>query len=256
MHQKMLTPEKIYEVSDYIGRNQFVSRFEIAYLAVDREIINGLMNDKVRFFMKIFMEKQENISLPHLPWIAEYREERFRYGCPMNPSIHHLVNAYKRVTKLKIEASITILLDFLSKTNYLAYGIRDEIFAAKGDNELRIKVFGSIEDIERSLYTSLKSYDALAIPSGDLLDPFVDFYRKYGAEIKETGKYLWNVDLWSGEVSPFIGIPYTDMEEFIPYFGKPRLAAVIEQLWPDKSTQSLPESNGVSIEIDKVVFKR
>ena len=252
----MLTPEKIYEISDYIRHNLFVSRFEIAYLAVDREIINGLMNDKVRFFMKIFMEKQGNISLPHLPWIAEYREERFKYGCPMNPSIHHLMNAYKRVTKLKIEASVTILLDFLSKTNYLAYGIRDEIFATKGDNELRIKVFGSIEDIERSLYSSLKNYDVLAIPSGDLLDPFIEFYRRYGAEIKKAGKYLWNVDLWSGMVSPFIGIPYTDMREFIPYFGKPRLAAVIDQLWPDKSTRTLPEIDGVSIEIDKILFER
>ncbi len=252
----MVTPEKIYEISDYIGRNIFISSFEIAYLAVDGNIENGLMNDRAKFFNKMFLKKQENESLPHLPWDAGYREERFRYGYPMQPSIYYLKNAYNRVAKLKTEASIKILLNFLSRADYLAYCVEDEIFATKGDNELKIKVFGSIGDIERNLYTALKSYDILTIPSGDILHPVIDFYQKYHADIKEMGRYIWNIDLWSGEVNPFIGIPYADIAEFIPYFGRPRLASAINQLWSNHEFRSIsPESDEVSIETGRIESK-
>lgn len=251
----MITPEKIYGISDYIRRHLFVSRFEIAYLAVDGNMENGLTDDKVKFFMKMLLKERENESLPHLPWVAEYKEERFRYGCPTKPFIHHLIISYNRVTKLKIDASIRILLDFLPKANYLAYGVGDEIFALKGDNEFRIKVFGSIGDMERNLHT-IKNYDLLTIPSGDILAPFIDFYRKRGTEIKKAKKYLWNIDLWGGEVNPFIGIPHVDMEEFIPNFGRPKLASVIGQLWLHHESRSISlESNGISIEIDKIEFE-
>ena len=208
-----------------------MSSFEIAYRVVNGNIENGLINDKVRFFMKMFMKRRENESLPHLPWVAEYKEELFRYGCPIKVSIYHLMNAYNRVTKLKIEASIKILLNFLSRANYIAYGTRDEIFAKSNekDNELKIKVFGSIEDIERFPHTTIKSYDILTLPSGDILKPFIEFYRGYSRHV--SGKYIWNIDLWRGEVNPFIGIPYKDMEDFIPNFGRPKLASVIDQLW-------------------------
>ncbi len=254
----MITPEKIYEISDYIGRTLFVSSFEIAYLAVDGDMENGLMNDKVKFFTKMFLKKRENESLPHLPWVVKYGEERFRYGCPMRPSVNHLAGAYNRVTKLKIKASIKVLVRFLSGAGYLAFGVGDEIFAVKGekgDNELKIKVFGSIGDMERNLYTALRNYDILTIASGDLLHPFIDFYRKYHADIKETDRYIWNIDLWSGEVNPFIGIPYTDMKEFIPNFGRSRLASVIDQLWSHHEFRSISlGSEGVSIKIGKIEF--
>lgn len=253
----MISTEKIYEVSDYIGENVFVSSFEIAYLAVDGEIKNGLINDKVKFFMKIFLKKQENISLPHLPWTAEHLEERFGYAYPLRPSSYHLTTAYNRVAGLKIKASIEILLEFLSKANYLAYGVRDEIFATDGVRELRIKVFGSLRDIQENLYPALNDYDILTVPSGAILAPFVDFHRKYNAEIRDMGGYLWNIDLWGGEVNPFIGVPCTDLEEFIPFFGRPRLASVIEQLWPrhrhEPRSISL-ELNEVSIKVDEIKF--
>jgi len=254
----MIPIEKISEISRYINRYGAVSNFEIAYLALDKNIECGLADERVKFFMQIFLNKPQNIMLPHLPYRVNFREEALRYS--VKPSTQCLINAYRRAAKLKREATTKIILKFLSSAGYSAFSAKDEIFAEKEDKGLNIKVCGSIEELRMNFDYDIKKYGVMALPSGNNLQPFMDFYKKYADGIVKLGGTVWNVDLWSAEVSPFIRIPEPEMmREFEKCFGKPRLASAINQLWQrddyeKPAVEFKSGDNNISIKIGRVEF--
>jgi hypothetical protein len=260
----MIPIEKINEISGYIKRHRAVSNFEIAYLAVDGSVEGGLTNGKVKketvkFFMQIFLNNPPPV-LPHLPCKIDFREERFCYY-PYKPPVSCLIESYDRLTKIKSEASIKIIIKFLSDAGYAAVAINnDEILAIKDEQGIKIKIYGSIEDIRMNVDCDIKKYDILTLPSGSTLQPFMDFYKEYADGIVKLGGAVWNVDNWSGEVSPFIGIPEPGMmREFEGHFGKPQLASAINQLWPADEYETpagfKTDNDNVSIKIGKIKFE-
>ena len=205
--------------------------------------------------MQIFLNNSHPM-LPHLPGKLDFREERFFYH-PPKPSVFKLIDAYDRVTAIKRAAAAKIIIKFLSDAGFLAVAVNDEVFAKKDDNEIKIKIYGSIEDIQMNVDCDIKKYDIMTLPSGHNIRAFMDFYKRYAKGILNHGGCVWNVDLWVGEVSPFIGIPGIEMMcEFKKYFGKARLASVINNVWTKDEYQEpiKCKRDGVSIKIGKIEF--
>jgi hypothetical protein len=94
------------------------------------------------------------------------------------------------------------------------------------------------------IYTSIRSLNVdeylvepvddyiLLVPSGENLEPFMQFFREKGAASEESGIQIWVVNLEQGNIDPFIG--YTTDLDIYRQFKNPRLAEMVRTTWGSK----------------------
>jgi hypothetical protein len=78
------------------------------------------------------------------------------------------------------------------------------------------------------------SCSIILVPSGENLDPFMQFFREKGAAYEESGIQIWVGNLEQGSIDPFIG--YTTNMDIYRQFKNPRLAQTVRSTWGSGKT--------------------
>ena len=67
------------------------------------------------------------------------------------------------------------------------------------------------------------------VPSGENLEPFVQFYRQNGRTAEDKEIQIWVTNMEKGSIDPFVG--YTTDLDIYNLFENPRLAEMVRNNW-------------------------
>ncbi|VVB67866.1 Uncharacterised protein [uncultured archaeon] len=108
-------------------------------------------------------------------------------------------------------------------------GLQYLVFSAE-ERRLQAFVFTSVKSIDVDECRSEPGVDRVVlVPSGESLDPFVQFFREKGQMAEDAGIQVWVASLEQGTIDPFIG--YTTDMNIYRQFKNPRLAEMVRANW-------------------------
>jgi len=134
-----------------------------------------------------------------------------------------------------------LVADFMAQAGYRFVDERQErLTFAAGERRLRVQVFTSIKSVDIEKCLSEKSPPekrpaeqegdcVILVPSGESLEPFVQFFREKGGAAEEAGLQIWIANMEKGTIDPFIG--YTTDLDIYEQFNNPRLAEMVRTNW-------------------------
>jgi hypothetical protein len=137
-----------------------------------------------------------------------------------------------RVVRAKVYTSVhSVNPEDCRKASYQAQGSpqSSEAISNTASDAASGTVSDAISNTASEVASDTDSDCVILIPSGENLQPYVQFFRDRGAEIEESGVQVWVANLEQGTIDPFIGFT-TDMDIY-KQFKNPRLAANVRSTW-------------------------
>ena len=182
-------------------------------------------------FLTITSGKQLSIQAPFLHEKVQYKQMLFYHSHSYKVTENLLEQAFSEVCQLQLELEKEILRKFLEKVNYTIKEItHNSIIAEKPPFSLRCFLYCSILQLNEKIRAlKLTSKDALIIPPGISIDPFIKFYQKHSNDILLIEASVWLIDTETEAVSRFIGLP--EDKSMLTYFTRSQLATLIERNW-------------------------
>jgi len=132
-----------------------------------------------------------------------------------------------------------VLKDFMSDAGYeLTMEALPDLAFEAGNRKIRARVFASVKSLDLSTCGLESNGDingdmVVLIPSGEALEPFMQFFRVQGEAASEAGVQIWIANMEQGAIDPFIG--YTTDLDIYEQFNNPRLAEMVRANWAIKS---------------------
>lgn len=182
-------------------------------------------------FLTVTSEKYASINAPLIHEKIEYKQIIFYHSHSFKITQELLEEAYVRVCKLQIKLLHKIISNLLFNVNYNIQETTSHAITAKRENySLKCHLFCSIIDLKEKISSiELTSTDALIIPPGSSVKPFIKFYQQHSNHILLKDASVWLVDTDDETINRFIGLP-TD-KKILLYFTKSQLATLIERNW-------------------------
>jgi hypothetical protein len=143
--------------------------------------------------------------------------------------------------EILIENLAQLLTDFMTQAGYaLVESGRKLRFEAPG-RKADCFIYTSLKEINlENCHPELDNYHLeleldciILVPSGENLEPFVQFFREKGNSAADSGIQIWVANLEQGSIDPFIG--YTTDLDIYKQFKNPRLAEMVRTTWGKKS---------------------
>jgi hypothetical protein len=127
------------------------------------------------------------------------------------------------------------LEDFMSEAGYnLTYENLPEMAFEAGERRIYALIFTSVKSLHPEKCEPRAGGESVVlIPSGESLEPFVQFFRDHGEAVTEKEVQVWIANMEKGTVDPFIG--YTTDMDIYEQFKNPRLAEMVRANWALKS---------------------
>ncbi len=133
-----------------------------------------------------------------------------------------------------------LVADFMAQAGYRLIDERQQCLTfASGERRLKVAVFTSIKSVDLKKCASENRMPekpaeqeggcVILVPSGESLEPFVQFFREKGGAAEEAGLQIWIANMEKGTVDPFIG--YTTDLDIYGQFNNPRLAEMVRTNW-------------------------
>lgn len=134
-----------------------------------------------------------------------------------------------------------LVADFMAQAGYRFVDERQQCLTfAAGERRLSIAVLTSIKSVDIEKFRSencqpekkpvdQKGGCVILVPSGESLEPFVQFFREKGGAAEEAGLQIWIANMEKGTIDPFIG--YTTDLDIYGQFDNPRLAEMVRTNW-------------------------
>ncbi len=232
------------EMNNFLSDKKLISRLEL-YLKI-RELISSFMFSDTEkkecetlyeypleqfLFLSVTTGIPSSFQVPVFDEKLMYKETLLYYPHTFTPSNDILEKTYERVCQLQLERLKQIITKKLIQIEYNINEISsDYIRASRAPLELNCHLFCSIVKlIEMIKYLELTQNDALIIPPGTTIKPFLEFYQQYSNRLLLKGTSVWLVDTETETMNTFIGIPKD--KKLLAFFTKSELATQIERLW-------------------------
>jgi hypothetical protein len=182
-------------------------------------------------FLTVTSGKEFSIQAPLLHEKLPYKQMAFHHSHSFKVTDDLLEQAYSKVCQLQLELEKKIIRDLLEKVNYKVKEVTpNSIIAERVPFTLKCLLFCSISRLDEKIRSlELTSNDALIIPPGISIDPFIKFYQQHSNDILLTEASVWLIDTETEAVSRFIGFPKD--KNLLIHFTRSQLATLIERNW-------------------------
>jgi len=124
-----------------------------------------------------------------------------------------------------------LLEEFMKDAGYrLQQDNPEQLIFEASDRKLKASIFASVNDLDPNKCLPVMEKDfVIVLPSGEVLEPFMKFFREMGQAIEEAGVHVWVANMEKGTIDPFIG--YTTDIDIYNQFKNPRLAEMVRTNW-------------------------
>ncbi len=138
-----------------------------------------------------------------------------------------------------------LLKNFLDAAGYRqSLESQQELIFSSRERNLLAYVVTSLKGIDIDKCKPKHGMDSvILVPSGESLEPFMQFYKEKGEDAEKEGIQIWVANIEKGIIDPFIG--YTTDLDIYNQFDNPRLAEMVRNNWA-KSNSALKDYSPTS----------
>jgi hypothetical protein len=179
-------------------------------------------------------------DLPKLDTYTLLNGKIFHFNHAQNYGRQDFDDAYRKfqgsIAELReiLRRNLTELLtDFMTEAGYALANSEGKLeFEAPG-RKADCFICTSVRTLNLEDFRREPGVDCIIlVPSGENLEPFVQFFREKEALAAELGVQIWVANLEKGTIDPFIG--YTTDLDIYKQFKNPRLAQMVRTTWVSK----------------------
>ncbi len=141
------------------------------------------------------------------------------------------INSIPELRTIMCQSLKDLLAEFMSDAGYTltSEGPREMVFSAP-DRKVRAFIASSVRSLDIDKCRGEQGEDVVAlVPSGESLEPFMQFYREKGLAAEEREMQIWVTNMEKGRIDPFVG--YTTDLDIYNQFENPRLAEMVRNNW-------------------------
>ena len=206
----------------------------------EREDLHKIVGKKIApgIFASIMSKEPAFFDLPRLDTFTQMDGRIFHFLHTKKYSKQDFAEANRKflnsIPELKtiMRQSLTgLLVDFMTEAGYSLTSEKPEelLFSAR-DRKVRAFVATSVNSLDLDKCWGEEGEDVVVlVPSGENLEPFVQFYRQNGRTAEDKEIQIWVTNMEKGSIDPFVG--YTTDLDIYNLFENPRLAEMVRNNW-------------------------
>ena len=141
------------------------------------------------------------------------------------------LNSIPELKTIMRQSLTSLLVEFMTEAGYSQTSEKPEelLFSAR-DRKVRAYVATSVNSLDLDKCWGEEGEDVVVlVPSGENLEPFVQFYRQNGRTAEDKEIQIWVTNMEKGSIDPFVG--YTTDLDIYNLFENPRLAEMVRNNW-------------------------
>ena len=206
----------------------------------EREDLHKIVGKKIApgIFASIMSKEPAFFDLPRLDTFTQMDGRIFHFLHTKKYSKQDFAEANRKflnsIPELKtiMRQSLTsLLVEFMTEAGYSQTSEKPEelLFSAR-DRKVRAYVATSVNSLDLDKCWGEEGEDVVVlVPSGENLEPFVQFYRQNGRTAEDKEIQIWVTNMEKGSIDPFVG--YTTDLDIYNLFENPRLAEMVRNNW-------------------------
>ena len=206
----------------------------------EREDLHKIVGKKIApgIFASIMSKEPAFFDLPRLDTFTQMDGRIFHFLHTKKYSKQDFAEANRKflnsIPELKtiMRQSLTsLLVEFMKEAGYSLTSEKPEelLFSAR-DRKVRAFVATSVNSLDLDKCWGEGGEDVVVlVPSGENLEPFVQFYRQNGRTAEDKEIQIWVTNMEKGSIDPFVG--YTTDLDIYNLFENPRLAEMVRNNW-------------------------
>ena len=206
----------------------------------EREDLHKIVGKKIApgIFASIMSKEPAFFDLPRLDTFTQMDGRIFHFLHTKKYSKQDFAEANRKflnsIPELKtiMRQSLTCLLvEFMTEAGYsLTSDKPGELLFSAPDRKVRAFVATSVNSLDLDKCWGEGGEDVVVlVPSGENLEPFVQFYRQNGRTAEDKEIQIWVTNMEKGSIDPFVG--YTTDLDIYNLFENPRLAEMVRNNW-------------------------
>ncbi len=211
--------------------------------AEEREELQKSVGKKIApgIFASIMSKEPAFFDLPRLDTFTQMDGRIFHFLHTKRYSKQDFAEANRKflestpeLRKIMCQSLKDILADFMGEAGYslTSEGPGEMLFCAP-EGKVRAFILTSVRSLDIDKCRGEQGEDVVAlVPSGENLEPFVQFYREKGPAAEEREIQIWVTNMEKGSIDPFVG--YTTDLDIYNQFENPRLAEMVRSNWSRK----------------------
>lgn len=236
---------KVLREREIIARCELLLRTYDVVRAADlseeeREELHKIVGKKIApgIFASIMSKEPAFFDLPKLDTFTQIDGRIFHFLHTKKYSKQDFAEANRKflnsVPELKaiMRQSLTgLLVEFMTEAGYsLTSEKPEELLFSTPDRKVRAFVATSVNSLDLDKCWGEEGENVVAlVPSGENLEPFVQFYRQNGRTAEDKEIQIWVTNMEKGSIDPFVG--YTTDLDIYNLFENPRLAEMVRNNW-------------------------
>ena len=209
----------------------------------EREELHKIVGKKIApgIFASIMSKEPAFFDLPRLDTFTQMDGRIFHFLHTKKYSKQDFAEANRKflnsIPELKtiMRQSLTgLLVEFMTEAGYsLTSEKPEELLFSAPDRKVRAFVATSVNSLDLDKCRVEEGENVVAlVPSGENLEPFVQFYRENGLTAEDKEIQIWVTNMEKGSIDPFVG--YTTDLDIYNLFENPRLAEMVRNNWSRK----------------------
>lgn len=144
------------------------------------------------------------------------------------------LNSVPELRTIMAQSLKDILVEFMKEAGYSLNSEKPgELLFSAPDRKVRAFVATSVNSLDLDKCWGEEGENVVVlVPSGENLEPFVQFYRQNGQTAEDKEIQIWVTNMEKGSIDPFVG--YTTDLDIYNLFENPRLAEMVRNNWSRK----------------------
>lgn len=192
-------------------------------------------------FASIMSKEPAFFDLPRLDTFTQMDERLFHFSHTKKYSKQDFAEANRKflqsmpeLKKIMCQSLKDLLAEFMREAGYtLTSDNAGEMVFSAPERKVRAYISSSVRSLDIDKCRGEQGEDVVAlVPSGENLEPFVQFYREKGSTAEEREMQIWVANMEKGSIDPFVG--YTTDLDVYNLFENPRLAEMVRSNWSRK----------------------
>ncbi len=209
----------------------------------EREELHNTVGKRIApgIFASIMSKEPAFFDLPRLDTFTQMDGRIFHFLHTKKYSKQDFAEANRKflqsipeLRKIMCQSLKDLLEAFMSDAGYTltSEGAEEMVFNAP-ERRVRAFIASSVKSLDLDRCRGEPGEDVVAlVPSGENVEPFMQFYREKGPAAEEREMQIWVTNMEKGSIDPFIG--YTTDLDIYNQFENPRLAEMVRSNWSRK----------------------
>ena len=236
---------KVLREREIIARCELLLRTYDIVRAADlceegREELQKIVGKKIApgIFVSIMSKEPAFFDLPRLDTFTQMDGRIFHFLHTKKHSKQDFAEANRKflnsmpeLRRIMYQSLKDLLVEFMSDAGYrLTSEETGELVFSAPERKARAFVATSVRSLDIDKCRGEQGEDVVAlVPSGENLEPFMQFYQENGLKAEEREIQIWVTNMEKGSIDPFVG--YTMDLDIYNQFENPRLAEMVRNNW-------------------------